>query len=161
MTLAGRRRGDQDFPYPVRESVTTLPFHAGGTRVLAAGAVEDLVKVADLRRFENMAAVALGTHSGAAGAALEDSGAEFVAWGVEVGDTLFNLTQVISGPITAVSGTELTAEGVAWVANDEYRVDKTTEFSGARPVEIRRVSLITDRPIYIRYDGVPDSTPGF
>ena len=52
MKLAGvRSQDEQDYPLNIREAVTPLPYHAGGTVTLTAGAGADLVKVSDLRRF--------------------------------------------------------------------------------------------------------------
>ena len=157
-----RRQGEQDFPLPLQESVTPLPFHAGGSFTLVANEIRDLVRVSDLRRFENMGAVARGAHDGAANAAeLADSSADFRAWGIEVGDELSNTTSGVSGVITFVIPTSLTADGVTWDVGDAYVVNKQTTYLSARAIEIRKFSITADRPIYVRYDGAPDATDGY
>lgn len=159
-SLAGLRTHDeQDYPLPIRDAVTPLPFHAGGTTQLLAGTTVDLVKVSELRRFESADAVVIGTHTGAAAdPSLTDDLATFGIWGVVPGDELVNVTQTTTGVITASTTTTLTTEGQTWDVGDEYSVNKRASHSGARPVEIRKFSVITDQSVYIRLDGVASDT---
>ena len=61
---------------------------------------------------------------GAANAALADSTATFVDWGVVagVGMVAYNVTEGTYGVITAASNTALTATGVTWSDADVWRV---------------------------------------
>lgn len=61
---------------------------------------------------------------GAGNASLQDSMANFVNLGVEAmtGMIIYNTTQGINGPITAVTPTTITATGVTWDNGDAYRV---------------------------------------
>ena len=165
MALPGIRGGDQqDFPIPMRESITTLPFHAGGSVTLTAGEASDLVKVSELRRFENMLAIARGSHTGSNNATtVTDSNADFLDWGVEPGDTVINRTKTpnTSAEILSVTATTLETESQDWDASDVYVVDKTVSHQYARAIEIRRITIVSDEPIYIRFDGAPDSTDGY
>ena len=159
-----RRHGEQDFPLPVREAVTPLPFHIGGSVTLTADEVRDLVRVSELRRFENMSGVARGIHTGANNAVvLTDSTARFLEWGVEVGDEVENRTAspVTSGLVMALTATTLMVDGVTWDTSDVYVVNKRGEYLHARAVEIRKLAFTADQDIYIRYDAVPDATDGF
>ena len=153
MVSGVRQFGEQDYPPTVREAVTPLPYHGGGSVTLTAGEVRDLIKVRDLRRFENIGQVASGVHRGQVAAdTLLDSSATFREWGVELGDTLFNITQTTNGPITTVTETTIVAMGVSWNVSDIYQVVKNNAFNDARATEIRRISLTTDLPLYVAYD---------
>lgn len=59
---------------------------------------------------------------GAANPSLSDSTAEFLNWEIEagVGMIVYNQTSGLSGPITAVSQTSLTATGVTWDDGDQW-----------------------------------------
>lgn len=146
---------EQDFPRTVRDAVTTLPYHAGGRETLTAGASLDLVRTDDLRRFENMDAVIRGTHTGANNATtLTDSEADFLRDGVVEGDFLENVTQSSEEMITAIANTVLTTDGVQeFDASDVYLIHKRASHRDARAVEIRKLSLISDQAIYVRFDG--------
>ena len=161
MSLSGIRNNNElDYPLTVRDAVTTLPFHYGGAVTLTAGQESDIVKVSDLRRFENMEEVASGTHTGSSSTdTLEDSTASFVDWGVQVGDTVYNETAspVTSSLITSVSATELGTDGITWASGNSYTVDKTKSHQGARAVEIRKFSILSDLGIYVRFDGSPSA----
>jgi len=67
-----------------------------------------------------------GNHGGAgpADVALEDTNKNFIQFGARpnIGQVLYNLTQVTSGVVTAVTDTTITAFGVTWNALDEYRI---------------------------------------
>ena len=160
--LAGLREGEQDYPITVRESVTPLPFFLGGTTTLTAGEISDLVKVSDLRRFENSDSVARGTHTGSDGdSVLTDSDADFINWGIEVGDELVNETASTTGTIIDLTSTTVTTENQTWASNANYTINKRAHYLGARAIEIRKFSVSTDIPIYLRLDGAPDATDGF
>jgi hypothetical protein len=71
------------------------------------------------------ASIKTGVHSGGMGAAtLLDGAGDFLNLGViaNVGMRLYNLTQNTEGPITGVTQTTITATGVTWNTNDDYRV---------------------------------------
>lgn len=161
MSLPGINTPDeQAFPNRVVDSQSTLPYRASGTAVLAATNVpEDLVLVSALRRFENKASVAVGTHTGSGNAAvLTDSTADFLNWGVEIGDTVFNTTDgssVVITDVTAVTITGVLTGGTDndWDASDVYRVDKTLSHQGGRAETIRRFTVVTDLDIYLEIDG--------
>ncbi len=61
---------------------------------------------------------------GAGNAALTDTTVNFVTLGViaNVGMVLYNLTTNLSGPVTAVTATTITATGVLWSNGDQYRI---------------------------------------
>ena len=152
MGLPGIRADEErDFPRQVRESVTVLPFYVGDETTLATTDVDEtLVKVSDLRRFENLSAFATGTHTGGNGAAvLTDSAGDFLDKGVEVGDTVNNTTDGSSATITAVEATTITgvlSGGTSddWQNGEAYTVDKAVSHQGARAEEIRKIRIITD-----------------
>ena len=163
MGFAGvRRDGEQDFPYTLRESVTPLPFHKGGTTTLTAGEAVTLVYVKGLRRFENADAVVRGIHTGNDDAlVLTDSNATFDDDGIDIGDELVNTSKNTTGTVTAITNTTLTTDGQEWDNTDTYVVNKRGPREYNRAVEIRKFSLITDEAIYLRYDGTPHGTDGF
>lgn len=154
-----------DFPRPVKESVTVLPFFKGGSTTLSTTAVaEDLVKVSDLVRFENKTFIAEGTETtGSSAAFLTDSTADFEDWGVSVGDTLFNDTDSSSTTITAVTATTLTgvlAGGGSndWQSAEVYHVNKAVSHGDAEAEEIRKIRMITDLECYIEFEGEASSS---
>ena len=158
MALAGIVNDDQlDFPNTVRSAVTTLPFHLGGTNVLTVGVAETLVRVSDLRRFENMDAVVRGTFTPTTSSTsiLTDSNASFLEDGIEVGDEVENTTDSTSGTITAVTANTVDVDGISWDTDDAYIINKRVSHQFGRPIEIRKFSVTTDADIYIRYDGTP------
>ena len=166
MGLPGETTNEEmDFPRAVRETVSLLPFFSGGTTTLSVTDVpEDLVLVSALRRFENRTYVAEGTHTATGNAAvLTDSTADFVNWGVGVGDTVFNDTDGSSAVITAVDATTIT--GVLsggtdddWDTSDVYHVNKTLVQQSSRAQEIRKIRIHTDLECYIAIDGEAGST---
>ncbi len=161
MGLPGIRDNEErDFPRQVRESVTVLPFYVGDETTLATTDVDEtLVKVSDLRRFENLSAFATGTHTGGNGAAvLTDSAGDFLDKGVEVGDTVNNTPDGSSATVTLVTATAITGVllgGISddWQNGEAYTVDKAVSHQGARAEEIRKIRIITDLDVYIRIDG--------
>ena len=159
MSLSGIRNNNElDYPLTVRDAVTTLPFHYGGVVTLTSGQESDIVKVSDLRRFENMEEVARGTHTGASSTTtLTDSAASFVDWGIQVSDTIYNETDNTSSLVMGVSDTELVTDGITWANGDSYTVDKTKSHQNARAVEIRKFSILSDLGIYVRFDGAPSA----
>ena len=160
MPLTGRAKGNEvDFPKTVRESVTTLPYSAGGTILLGTTNVrENIVLVGDLRRFEN-SAIARGTHTGAANqAVLTDADASFIDAGVEIGDLITNSTDGSSATITALTATTITgvlAGGTDddWDASDVYAITAIGSHVNGRATEIREITLITDADAWIKFDG--------
>ena len=152
--------GEQDFPLTVRDSVTTLPFHAGGSVTLTAGQVIDVVHVADLRRFESLQAYARGTHTGGAGAQPEDSVANFIAWGVQVGDIFEDRTITENLVVQAViDETHLVVDDPSNVGSgDTYVLNKAVN---AIAETIRKFSITADQDILVRYDGTVDETDGY
>ena len=154
----------QDFPMPVKESVTILPFFKGDETTLATTDVpEDLVLVSDLRRFENKVKAARGTHTGGNNVALlTDSTANFIKWGVQVGDLVKNITDTSEALITGVTATTITAALAGgtdddWDTNDVYQVDKKLSHQGARAQIIRKIRIITDLDVYLQIDGEANS----
>ena len=147
----------QDFPRTMRDSVTTLPYRAGGSSTLTAAQVATVVLVTDLRRFENTVAFVLGTHDGGDDSStFTVSGADFIAWGVQIGDTLdnTNATDGLAGKIIEVNATSLEYDSdTAWDDGDEGQVDKTIAFQSARATEIRALRIVADSAIYVRFDG--------
>lgn len=160
MALAGvRSHGEPDYPLQINESVTPLPFHYGSTITMTAGEESTLAKVSDLRRFENMEEVVRGTHTGATSTTtLTDSNADFIDWGIQVGDEVTNVTDSTSAIIDTVTATTLTTDGVSWDQNDVYTIDKKVSHQFARAIEIRRLSIRTNEDIYVRFDGSPSAT---
>lgn len=163
MALTGiRNQDEQDYPLPIQDSVTILPFRSGGTTTLVANTSTDIIKVGNLRRFENSDAIAKGSHDGAAAAvALSDSSASFIDWGAEVEDEVENTTASTSGLVTAMTNTTITVDGVTWNANDAYTINKRKSHQWARATEIRKFSLLADEDIYFRVDGSPGVGDGF
>ncbi len=168
MSLPGINNGtENDFPKPVREAVSPLPFLTGGeTQLTTTDVDETLVLVSALRRFENDTNVVTGSHTGGNNEAtvLTDSAADFINHGVEVGDTITNDTDSSSGVITALTATTITVAALAggtdddWDTNDTYSIDKTVSHTGARATEIRKLRITTDLDVYLRYDGDAAST---
>ncbi len=166
MSLPGLHKHDEmDFPKTVKDSVTTLPFFSGDTTQLGTTAIpQDLVLVSALRRFENKTFIAEGLHTAAGNAAvLTDSTGDFLNWGVEVGDTVFNDTDSSSTTITAVTATTITgvlAGGTDddWDTSDVYHVNKAVSHQAAKAEEIRKIRIITDQECYIRFDGEASAT---
>lgn len=160
MSLPGVYHNDEaDFPMTVKESLTVLPFKAGGTTTLGTTDVkEDLVLVSALRRFENDV-IAAGTHTGSNNAStLTDSAADFLNWGVEVGDTIANTTDGSSGTITAVTATTISVALSGGTdddfdTSDAYTITKALSHQGSRAQMIRKVRIITDLECYIKFDG--------
>ena len=149
-----------DFPMTVRESLTILPFRAGGETLITATNVDEiLVLVSALRRFENDTNVATGAHTGGANAAvLTDSAGNFLNKGIAPGDLINNDTDGSSTTITAVTATTVTgilAGGTDddWDNGDLYSIDKVTEHAAGRATLIRRLRITADLDIYVRYDG--------
>ena len=68
----------------------------------------------------------VGNHMGAgpADAALSDTTQDFIQFGIRpnIGQVLYNLTQVTSGVVTAVTENLITATGVTWNLGDQYRI---------------------------------------
>ena len=146
------RNGEQDIP-TVREAVTPLFLHAGGTVTLTAGESRDIVRVANLRRFDSLPNFVRGTHDSTTVADdLVDSSADFLSWGVAVGDEIINVTQSDVHSVTrVVSATRLEVDTTGGFANnDAYTISKT---GVERAGHIRRFSISTDSTIYVRYDG--------
>lgn len=85
---------------------------------------------------------AKGTHQGAgpADASLQDARVNFLNMGVEanVGMVLYNLTAGTSGPVTAVTANTVTATGVTWAANAQYRI------SAISAAEIATIEMYLD-----------------
>ena len=158
--------GEMDFPNRVIDSQSTLPYKTGGTTQLAvASTPEDLVLVSALRRFENKDYVAEGTHTGGNNAAtLTDSTADFLNWGVEVGDLITNTTDNnSSGTITAVTATAITVAltggtDADFDTGDAYYVNKRVSHEDARATTIRKVRITTDLDVYVAFDGEASAT---
>ncbi len=168
MGLPGIHNGEeQDFPTRVVDSQTILPFSAGDETQLAVTDVpDDLVLVSALRRFENKAIVARGTHTGGNNEAtvMTDSTGDFINWGVEVGDTITNVTDNnSSGVITVVTATTITVAaliggtGQDWDTSDAYTIAKTVSHQDARSENIRKIRITTDLDVYIELDGEANS----
>ncbi len=166
MGLPGiRKQEERDFPRQVRESVTVLPFYVGDETTLATTDVDEtLVKVSDLRRFENLSAFATGTHTGGNNSAttLTDSSGDFIDKGVEPGDTVTNTTDGNSvwNVESVDSATQLTLSLTTtgggdddFDTSDAYTIDKAVSHQGSRAEEIRKIRIITDLDVYIRIDG--------
>lgn len=161
MALPGIRNVDQiDYPRHVKDSVTTLPFFIGDETTLGTTNIDEtLVKVSELRRFENLSAFATGAHTGGNNAVvLTDSAGDFLDKGVEVGDTVNNTTDGSSATITAVTATTITgvlAGGAQddWDTAETYTVDKGVSHQSSRAEEIRKIRIITNLDVYIRIDG--------
>ena len=154
----------QDYPNPVRESQTTLAFKLGGEDTLGVTDVpEDLVLVSALRRFENQAVVARGTETtgGSSTTTLTDSTADFLNWGVEVGDVVTNVTDsgalwnvdaIVSGTVLTVSLNTTGGGDDDWDSADAYTIAKRVTHQGARAQTIRKVRIVTDLDVYIAWD---------
>ncbi len=160
MPLTGRAKGNEvDFPKTVRESVTTMPYSAGGTILLGTtDERENIVLVSDLRRFEN-SAIARGVQTGGdAQALLTDALGSFIDSGVEVGDLVTNSTDGSSATITALTATTITATLAGgsnddWDDDDVYAITAVGSHANGRASEIREVTLITDLDVWIKFDG--------
>ncbi len=81
-------------------------------------------------------------------AKLSVSTADFPGWGVEagVGMVLYNLTTDLSGPVTAIERTTLTATGVTWNGTDRYRI---TPLTATEQATIEQYLDITANDIHI------------
>lgn len=160
MPITGRKHNDElDYPLSVRESMTVLPFKAGGTATLGTTAIrENAVLASDLRRFENDV-IAAGTHTGGNNVGtLTDANASFLAAGVEIGDLISNTTDGSSGTITAVTATTIsvTLSGgtdTDFDTSDAYTIAAKGSHQDAKAQVIRKVTFITDKECYIKYDG--------
>ncbi len=158
MPIRGRHgAGCQDYPSNVKDSVSILPFKNGGTTTLACAAVaEDLVLVSSLRRFEQDI-IARGSHTtGNCSSDLVDTTQNWCEWGVIVGDVVTNTTAACTfGTISAICGNTITATMSAddWDVNDVYFITSTPTHQCARAETIRKVRLITDLAVYIKFDG--------
>lgn len=167
MSLPGvNSNGEVDYPKTVREAVTPLPYHGGGSVTLTADVVNDVIVVSDLRRFENSNAVVIGSHTGSNNDAnLQDDNASFIDSGIQVKDHVVNIsatpetTEVISAVLSETSLS--TVEGLDWFADDVYVINKRRSLANDRAIEIRKFSITTDGDVYIRIDGDPDATRGF
>ena len=170
MPLAGvtTNENEQDYPNPVRDSQSVLPYRNSGESQLAVTDVpDDLVLVSSLRRFENKTRVAEGTHTGANNQAsiLTDSTAAFLDWGVEVGDTVQNITDVSTGGgvISIVTQTTVTFAALTggtdddFDTNDVYQINKTVTHQNAAVMSIRKIRIVTDLDVYIDIDGEASS----
>ncbi len=149
---------EQDYPKPVRDSVSLLPFRTGGEVTLATTDVDEtLILVSALRRFENDTNVATGADTGAGNAAfLTDAAGDFINKGIQPGDTVTNDTKAETATITAVTATVITGvlSGAAdWDNGNLYSIDKTVSHQSAAPEEIRSLRITTNQDIYVRYDG--------
>ena len=154
-----------DFPRHVKDSVTVLPFFIGGETTLAITDIDEtLVKVSELRRFENLVGFATGAHTGGNNSAttLTDSAGDFIDKGVEPGDTVTNTTDGSSvwNVVSVDSATQLTLSLTTtgggdddFDTSDAYTIDKTTSHVDARAAEVRQIRIITDLDIYLRIDG--------
>jgi hypothetical protein len=160
MPLPARTKGlTADYPKSVKESVSTLPFKAGGTFTLAvAGTRQNFVFLDDLRRFENDI-IAAGTHTGAANqAVLTDANASFINAGVEIGDRINNTTDGSTTIITALTATTITGVLAGggendWDAADAYTIEALGSQLNARAEEIRKIRIATSLECYIKADG--------
>ena len=100
---------------------------------------------------------------GAANVMLTDNSApnlSFVTFGVRagVGQVLYNLTAVTSGPITAVTDTTITATGVTWDDDDEY-VMVTLDAHQIDSVELNLDLAANDIHVALAASGACDCTP--
>ena len=159
MSLAGiRSQDEQDYPLPIQESLTVLPFSYGGNVTLTAGQASDIIKVSDLRRFENMDSVVIGTATAGSGAdLLTDANADYINWGVVSGDEVVDSTMT-SYVISAVTATTLSTVGHTWADTDTYHINKRASHPTARATEIRKFSIVTDQLVYVRFDAQATST---
>ena len=159
MPLPGSLNDDfLDYPKTVRDAVSPLPFHAGGLVTLTAGTPSDLFRVNALRRFENEDAICRGSHTLAtASTTLTDSSASFLADGVEVGDEVTNTVSNTSGTITDVTATTVVST-VSFSNGNTYVINKRRAFKTARAIEVRKFFVSSDKAVYIRVDGVANSS---
>ncbi len=166
MPIIGRHGpGCLDFPANVKDSVTILPFKNGGTTTLSTTNVaEDLVLTSSLRRFEQDI-IARGTHTGCncCTTSLVDSTQAWCTWGVEVGDLVTNTTAACTtGTITAICLTcntiSVSMSADDFDTSDVYNITGQISHQCARSETIRKVSIITNQPIYVKFDGEATST---
>ena len=166
MPLPGISKDHGDFPSSVRDSQSILPFSLGGTTTLSTtDTPEDLVLVSQLRRFENKTIVARGTETtgGNSTTTITDSTADFINWGVEVGDVVTNTTDsnatwdvdaVVSATVLTVSLNTTGGGDDDWDASDAYTITKSVDnWLGARATSIRSVRIRTDLECWIEIDG--------
>ena len=160
MVLGLRHDDEIDYPSPTQDAVSLLPYHVGGSVELATADPVTVVSVGDLRRFENMDAVATGVVAIVAvgtEAYVEVTSAEFEAWGVEAGDEVTNTSAAtpFTQTVLRVTPTRLyVVDGTNWTVGDVLSADKRVSHRGGRPMAIRDLSLITDQACYVRFDGV-------
>ena len=154
--MVSRRMSGEVDGFTVRDSVSPLVFHGGSTHSLTANTATTLLKVSDLRRYENMLAVVLGAHTGTTGTTLADANADFGTLDVRIGDVLHNVTQGTEGTISSVAVTSLEA-GISFDNGDSYRIDRIG-IPNAKAQYIRKFSVFTDEAIYLRYDGEASAT---
>jgi len=96
---------------------------------------------------------------GGPNAALVDSAATFRASGVKagIGQVLYNLTTGLSGVVTAVTDTTITATGVTWTDGDVYRI---VTLSGSQIASIENIldMVTSDITVALQSVGACDCT---
>ena len=158
MVSDARHDNEQDYPGLVQDSVSLRPYHAGGLVELDADGAFTVVSVRDLRRFENMDAVALGVVASVDSTDnyVTVTGASFLAWGIEPGDEVVN-TGTTGNPtdrILRVTADQLYVEDASiWSAADTFQVNKRVSHQGGQASTIRALSLVADQACYLRFDG--------
>ena len=159
MTPGVRRQDEQDYPSPIQDSVSILPFHVGGEVELATAAPVEVVHVEDLRRFENSEHIVSGEVSSINGNRLVTDVTDLDRYGIIVDDQVENTTQLFTTTIVNFTASTLTVpDGTVWAANDEFVVNKRASHQFSRAVELRKISLISDGTCYIRFDGEASDT---
>lgn len=160
MPVPGRRDGIADYPSELKDSLSILPYKAGGTTTLgAAGVAEDLVLVDDLRRFENDI-IGRGTHTGGcASTSLVDATQAWSVWGIVPGDRVTNECDGCSfGVIAAIDDCTdtitVTLTGGCCQNFDCGDVYNILSLGGCyRANSIRDINVASSLELYGKFDG--------
>ena len=162
MTTPGvKYQDEQDFPLPIQDAVSLLPYKRGGIVTLDSADSFELVHVSDLRRFENSDSIDVGTVSNVDATAntFSISTSDLTRLGIQAGDQIYNSTSTFTTAILSIVGNTVEVEdGSIWADGNSYRIDKRSSHQSARAEIIRKLSLIVDGECYIRFDGLVDDT---
>ena len=162
MTTPGvKYQDEQDFPLPIQDAVSLIPYKKGGIVTLDSADPFEIVHVSDLRRFENSDSIDVGTVSNvnATSNTFNTSTSDLIRLGIQSGDHITNSTSIFTTAILSIVGNTVEVEdGSIWADGNFYQIDKRSSHQSARAEIIRKLSLIVDGECYIRFDGLVDTT---
>jgi hypothetical protein len=154
----------QPWPYFKSQSNTANPDWQFSRADLVQGGMMLARNIWGLKRNVGVAYGRLsGQHDGGNNQAnLTDSGASFITAGVNIGDTVINMTDKCYSKITAVAATVLTLEGLAGGTDDDFDNNDRYVVKLGRPVFPAATSDSTETDLWttIHYEEQPkmDST---